>query len=101
VSLCLQNRNISHGRRIVGAGVAGRLSDHIIIKWRKLRMGKWVPEDRLRAALLAAGVLVLVPVLVSSVVTKYVSGTPGMGINLACLFIAGAGVRSWSVYEKL
>jgi hypothetical protein len=62
-------------------------------------MGKWVPEDRLRAALLAAGVLVPVPVLVSGVVTKYVSGTFGMAINLACLFIAGAGVRFWSVYE--
>jgi hypothetical protein len=77
----------------VGAAVAGRLSDHVIIKWRKLRMGKWVPEDRLRAALLATGVLIPVPILASGVVTKYVPGTLGMGINLACLFITGVGVR--------
>lgn len=59
-----------------------------------------MPEDRLRAALLAAGVLVPVPILVSGLVTRYVPGTLGMGINLACLFINGVGVSPCYLENK-
>ncbi|EAU80827.1 hypothetical protein CC1G_04937 [Coprinopsis cinerea okayama7 len=46
---------------MLGAPIAGRISDHLVVKWRSKR-GMWYPEDRLRAAL--PGALFLVPLSV-------------------------------------
>ncbi|KAI0062171.1 MFS general substrate transporter [Artomyces pyxidatus] len=77
---------------LIGSPLAGRISDRIVIKWKKRRGGQWVPEDRLRGA--KGGMLFFVPVsvLLAGVVTKYVGGTPGIVLNLVCLFVNGLGV---------
>lgn len=96
----------------VGAPIAGRLSDKTITQWRHRRRndsgssgggagaGKWVPEDRLRATLGAAGVLVPLSVLVSGFATQFVRDPfVGIGVNLVCLFCNGLGVRGGSDFD--
>jgi hypothetical protein len=53
-----------------------------------------VPEDRLRAALPGALILLPLSVLLSGVFTRYVSGTLGLVLNMGCLFVSGIGVRT-------
>ena len=76
----------------VGAPLSGRVSDLMIKKWRKKRAGKWVAEDRLRAALFGAIWLVPSSVALFGVANAYVDGTPGLALCLVCLFINGVGV---------
>jgi MFS family permease len=80
----------------VGAPIAGRLSDRIVVAWREKRDGRLVPEDRLRAALPGALVLLPLSVLLSGVFTQYVAGTTGLMLNIGCLFVSGIGVRTAS-----
>ncbi|KAI0294293.1 MFS general substrate transporter [Multifurca ochricompacta] len=75
----------------LGAPLAGRLSDRTLVGWREKRNGRRVPEDRLRAALPGALILVPVSVLLSGVFTRYVEGTTGLLLNMACLFVSGIG----------
>ncbi|KAI0781543.1 MFS general substrate transporter [Trametes elegans] len=77
---------------IIGAPLAGRLSDRVVVSWRAKRGGKWVPEDRLRACLWGAGVFVPLSVLLSGLTTQFVPGTPGIVLNLVWLFMNGIGV---------
>ncbi|TFK65161.1 MFS general substrate transporter [Pluteus cervinus] len=76
---------------MIGAPLAGRLSDRIIIRWRQKR-GKWYPEDRLRATLLGALVFTPLSILFCGLLTEYVPGTLGLVLNLICLFFNGIGV---------
>jgi len=69
------------------------MSDRVVVRWRERRNGRWVPEDRLRAALPGALVLLPLSVLLSGVFTHYVPGTTGLMLNMMCLFISGLGVR--------
>jgi hypothetical protein len=78
---------------IVGAPIAGRISDRVIVRWREKRNGCLVPEDRLRAALPGALIFLPIPVLLSGVFTHYVPGTLGLVLNMLCFFISGIGVR--------
>lgn len=75
----------------IGAPLAGRISDRIIVKW-KTRRGVWVPEDRLRGTLVGAFFFVPLSVLLSGLVTTYVDGVPGLVANLMLLFMNGLGV---------
>ncbi|KAF8804007.1 MFS general substrate transporter [Phlegmacium glaucopus] len=77
---------------MIGAPLAGRLSDRIVVYYRKKRGGEWYPEDRLRATLPGALILVPLSVLISGLLTEYVPGTLGLVLNLICLFINGVGV---------
>ncbi|KAI0373119.1 MFS general substrate transporter [Pilatotrama ljubarskyi] len=77
---------------IIGAPLAGRLSDRVVVAWRKRRGGVWVPEDRLRASLWGAAVFVPLSVLLSGLTTQFVPGTPGIVLNLIWLFMNGIGV---------
>ena len=61
-------------------------------RWRKRRAGEWVPEDRLRGAVFGAAVLLPFSVLCSGLVTHFIGGKIGLGLNLICLFLNGAGV---------
>jgi hypothetical protein len=70
----------------------GRVSDHIVIKWRRNRKGVWYPEDRLRAAVIPFAVLVPLSVLSFGLVNKLVDGTTGLAFSLVCLFFNGGGV---------
>lgn len=76
----------------VGAPLAGRLSDRIVMRYRASRKGEWVPEDRLRACLWGAALFVPMSVLASGLITHYVGGNLGLGLNLVCLFFNGMGV---------
>ncbi|KAJ7285059.1 major facilitator superfamily domain-containing protein [Mycena rebaudengoi] len=65
---------------IVGAPLAGRLSDQILIKWKKRRGGRWR--------------LLFVPlsVLLSGFTLMYLEGPLGIAVTLCCLFFNGLGV---------
>jgi hypothetical protein len=77
---------------LVGAPLAGRISDKIVVKWRERRGGVWYPEDRLRAAIHSALFLVPLSVLCSGLLTQFVDGNIGLFLNLVCLFVNGMGV---------
>ena len=78
----------------MGAPIAGRLSDRVVVRWREKRNGRLVPEDRLRAALSGALIFLPLPVLLSGVFTHYVPGTLGLVLNMLCFFVSGIGVRT-------
>ncbi|KAI0035569.1 MFS general substrate transporter [Vararia minispora EC-137] len=77
---------------MIGAPLAGRISDRVIVEWRRKRGGVWVPEDRLRASVLGMAVIVPVSLLACGFCTEYVPGTPGIVLNLFFLFMNGVGI---------
>ncbi|KAJ7782795.1 MFS general substrate transporter [Mycena metata] len=77
---------------IIGAPVAGILSDRMVIKWRKLRGGEWVPEDRLRATLWPGATIVPLSVVFCGLITTYIPGPLGLTLNLISFFFNGIGV---------
>ncbi|KAF7355932.1 MFS general substrate transporter [Mycena venus] len=78
---------------ILGAPLAGWLSDRMVIKWKAKRSGIWVPEDRLRgAAVLGSATLVPLSIFASGAITTYVSGPIGLILNLICFFVNGVGI---------
>ncbi|EIW61033.1 MFS general substrate transporter [Trametes versicolor FP-101664 SS1] len=77
---------------IVGAPIAGYYADQAVIKGRARHAGQWVPEDRLRATLFGALVLVPFSVLISGLATQFIPGALGITINVACLFANGVAV---------
>ena len=64
----------------------------MVIRWRKKRGDKWVPEDRLRATMWGAGLLVPCSILFSGLTTQYIPGTLGLVLNLVFFFMNGIGV---------
>ena len=76
----------------VGVTIVGRVSDHIVIKWRRKRKGVWYPEDRLRAAIIPLAIIIPLSLLTFGLVNKFVDGNLGLGLSLMCLFFNGAGV---------
>jgi len=66
----------------------------MVMKWRKKRAGKWVAEDRLRAALFGATWMIPFSIVLFGVANTYVDGTLGLVLCLVCLFINGIGVSS-------
>ncbi|KAJ7601051.1 major facilitator superfamily domain-containing protein [Mycena floridula] len=77
---------------LIGAPLAGRLSDYIVVTYRAKRGGIWYPEDRLRATLIGAGVFVPLSVLCSGLLTQFMPTRLGLILNLICLFMNGLGV---------
>ncbi|KAJ8585735.1 MFS general substrate transporter [Rhizopogon salebrosus TDB-379] len=77
---------------LIGAPVAGRLSDIVVRKWGLRRKGVWYPEDRLRATWIGGLFMVPLSVGASGLLTTYVGGPIGLSLNLLCLFINGMGV---------
>ena len=78
---------------LVGAPIAGKISDYLVVKYRAQRGGVWYPEDRLRGTLIGAGVLVPLSILFSGLLTQFVPGKWGLIANMVCLFVNGLGVR--------
>lgn len=64
----------------------------MVIKWRKRREGKWVPEDRLRSALPGALVMVPCSILFMGLVVQYIEGTTGLVLCMILMFMNGLGV---------
>ncbi|KAG7453248.1 MFS general substrate transporter [Guyanagaster necrorhizus] len=78
---------------IVGAPLAGYLSDRAVIMSRKkYGANSWRPEERLRAALIGTLIPVPLSVLFSGLITQYIDGPLGLVLNLLCFFINGVGV---------
>jgi hypothetical protein len=77
---------------VIGAPLAGRFSDWIVVSYRAKRKGVWVPEDRLRATFIGAGILAPMSVLLSGLITTYVPGTLGIVLNMLVFFLNGVGV---------
>ncbi|KZT64250.1 MFS general substrate transporter [Daedalea quercina L-15889] len=76
---------------IIGAPLAGKLSDATVVRWRAARKGVWVPEDRLRASLFGS-VLAPASTLACGLLTQFVPGRLGIVLNVLALFANGIGV---------
>lgn len=63
-----------------------------MIRYRKSRAGVWYPEDRLRAALTGALVLLPLSTMLYGFTTAYVEGPIGVALDCICLFVNGIGV---------
>ncbi|KAJ8488170.1 hypothetical protein ONZ45_g14060 [Pleurotus djamor] len=78
---------------MLGAPLAGYISDQKVIQWRAKRNGVWYPEDRLRATLFGAGFCVPVSLLMVGAAVQWIDDpTLGIGTCLVALFINGIGV---------
>ncbi|KAL4256671.1 MFS transporter superfamily protein [Pleurotus pulmonarius] len=77
---------------MVGAPLAGYISDQIIVAYRAKRGGDWYPEDRLRGTLLGAAFCVPLSVLFTGLTIVYVPGRMGLFLCLVWLFMNGIGV---------
>lgn len=71
------------------------LSDRIIIAARKTRGGVWVPEDRLQAALLGAGLLAPCSTLIVGIILQFMHNTAGLVLVCIFFFINGVGVSDF------
>lgn len=78
----------------VGAPIAGKLSDMVVVRMRAQRGGVWVPEDRLRVTLIGASIMAPLSVLAVGFILTYVDGTPGIVLFLVALFVNGLGVST-------
>ncbi|KAH7911114.1 MFS general substrate transporter [Hygrophoropsis aurantiaca] len=77
---------------LIGAPLAGWLSDKIVKTLRAKRDGKWVPEDRIRGTEFGSLFLVPVSVALAGFSSRYVDGMLGVILNLIALFLNGLGV---------
>jgi len=77
---------------LIGAPIAGRLSDKLLIRLRAKRGGKWVPEDRIRGTEFGSLFLVPVSVALAGIASRYIDGIPGIILNLVALLLNGLGV---------
>ncbi|KZS89843.1 MFS general substrate transporter [Sistotremastrum niveocremeum HHB9708] len=75
-----------------GMPVSGWLSDRSINKWRSLREGRWIPEDRLRATWLGSLYLVPISTMGLGLVCQFVDGTPGICLNMLFLLTHAIGM---------
>ncbi|KAF8884394.1 major facilitator superfamily domain-containing protein [Infundibulicybe gibba] len=77
---------------LVGALLAGRASDKIIIKRKQHQDGVWYPEDRLRASLSKAMFSVPPLVLILGLTSQFPGRKGGIILILLCLFVNGVGI---------
>ncbi|KAH7913869.1 MFS general substrate transporter [Hygrophoropsis aurantiaca] len=76
---------------LIGAPIAGRVSDRIMITLRLKRGGKSVPEDRIRGTEFGSFFLVPASLLLAGVASQYIDGPFGIILNLVALFMNGLG----------
>jgi hypothetical protein len=79
-----------------GSLVAGRLSDIVVRRWREKRRGVWYPEDRLRATWIGGLIMAPLSVGASGLITTYIGGPIGFGLDILCLYANGVGVSPTS-----
>ncbi|THV06857.1 MFS general substrate transporter [Dendrothele bispora CBS 962.96] len=77
---------------LIGAPLAGYISDRIIVAYRAARGGVWYPEDRLRGTLIGAGLFVPVSMIGVGVGATWAGGIGGFILCLVSLFLNGIGV---------
>lgn len=84
-----------------GSTWAGRMSDHLLVSWRKRRGGVWVPEDRLRATIFGGLVLAPGSMIASGLLTTFGGdSTKYLVINFLFLFLNGFGVCSYDMLRS-
>jgi len=83
---------LSNDPIIVGARISGRISDRTVSHWIERRGGKWVPEDRLRASLIFAGIVTPATMFALGFTMQFWTTSAGLAISLLLLFISGIGV---------
>ncbi|KAL1666261.1 major facilitator superfamily domain-containing protein [Schizophyllum commune] len=88
VGLCMLPSGLGN---IIGAPLAGWLSDKALTQGHGERL---CPEDRLRAALLGAGILVPLSALSAGLIVHLVPGPLGLAMNLICFFMNGIGAAA-------
>ncbi|KAL1714336.1 major facilitator superfamily domain-containing protein [Schizophyllum commune] len=76
----------------IGAPLAGKYSDYMVVKWRARRNGVWYPEDRLRAATPGLGYFIPLTLIAFGLTTHFVPGPLGLTLNLIWFFLNGIGV---------
>jgi len=76
---------------IAGSLMAGRLADIAIIRGRRRRQGKWIPEDRLLVTIPAVLFLMPCALITLALTITFVPGKIGLIISLVCLFFNGIG----------
>jgi len=79
---------------MVGALLAGWLSDYYIIQGERSRGGIWLPEDRLKAVLPGMAIFCPLSVLGYGFTTQLVRGNVGILLNCFWLFLNGVGVAN-------
>ncbi|KAL4255736.1 MFS transporter superfamily protein [Pleurotus pulmonarius] len=77
---------------VVGAPLAGFISDRVVHAYRSKRRGEWYPEDRLRTTLIGAATCAPLSVLLVGATVTYVPGRTGLLMCLGLLFLNGIGV---------
>ncbi|KAJ3511711.1 hypothetical protein NLJ89_g3941 [Agrocybe chaxingu] len=90
IGACFLPAGLGH---ILGAPLAGRVSDQVITRYRKERGEIWNPEDRLRATIVGTLFFVPLSILFSGLLIEYVPGRVGLMLNLICLFVNGVGIE--------
>ena len=95
LSSSLLHRSRAHTDLTVGAPLAGKYSDYMVVKWRARRNGVWYPEDRLRAATPGLGYLIPLTLIAFGLTTHFVPGPLGLTLNLIWFFLNGIGVRTF------
>lgn len=77
---------------IISGQLTGKYSDHILAVWFKRRGSVYVPEDRLRAALIGGGGVLPIAVLSLGWVLEKGTGTSGLVISIILLVLNGMGL---------
>jgi hypothetical protein len=77
---------------LVGSRLSGHLSDSTVARWIERRSGEFVPEDRLRATLVASGLVVPLSLLGVGLTMQFWTSTGGLAMSLVLLFASGIGV---------
>lgn len=70
----------------------------MVARYRISRGGVWYPEDRLRAALSGALIVIPLSMILSGIVMEYIDGPIGLTLNLFCFFLNGFGVRAFCLF---
>ena len=94
VNLCLPRSSDACPASTVGSPLSGAISDRLVVRWRKFRGDLWVPEDRLRATVPGALVLVPMSILLCGLAMQFVPGQLGLMLTCCCFFLNGVGVRN-------
>jgi len=79
---------------MIGALLAGWLSDYYIIQGERTRGGVWLPEDRLKAVIPAIAIFTPLSVLGYGLTTEFIRGNAGILLNCFWLFLNGVGVAN-------
>lgn len=81
-------------RNVVGSRISGYFSDFTVARWIVRRSGLFIPEDRLRASIVAAGLITPLSMVAAGLTMQFWTSAGGLAMSLVFLFIGGIGVCS-------